>query len=297
MNIKQKIKELFHDSKKRNIVISCAAAIVILAVGIPVGFSIYGNNASPVTMAVASHQENGKEASSASPSRGNSSLKVSRDKDSSSKSEKDSNSSKADSDGKNDKNSNSSSKDSSQSGDKSSKSGTSSSPAKPSGSDNSASHRPSNSQPDSPSGNNGNNGGGNKPVNSDSPTPAPDPEPAPEPEPEPTPEPEPQPEPEPEPEPQPEVIDQNALISYGISYGQSRGMIYTPSLPSEVHGYDPPDDFMNWVTSMEEAKARVRECIDATIETRLILDPECSPSDIRFYVCFNSSNQFVVMYG
>ena len=86
MNIKQKIKELFHDSKKRNIVISCAAAIVILAVGIPVGFSIYGNNASPVTMAVASHQENGKEASS--------------------KSEKDSNSSKADSDGKNDKNSN-----------------------------------------------------------------------------------------------------------------------------------------------------------------------------------------------
>ena len=46
MNIKQKIKELFHDSKKRNIVISCAAAIVILAVGIPVGFSIYGNNAS-----------------------------------------------------------------------------------------------------------------------------------------------------------------------------------------------------------------------------------------------------------
>ena len=69
MNIKQKIKELFHDSKKRNIVISCAAAIVILAVGIPVGFSIYGNNASPVTMAVASHQENGQEGSSASPSR------------------------------------------------------------------------------------------------------------------------------------------------------------------------------------------------------------------------------------
>lgn len=195
MNIKQKIKELFHDSKKRNIVISCAAAIVILAVGIPVGFSIYGNNASPVTMAVASHQENGQEGSSASPSR-NSISKASSDKDSSSKSEKDSNSSKADSDGKNDKNSSSSSKDSSQSGDKSSKSGTSSSPAKPSGSDNSASHRPSNSQPDSPSGNNGNNGGGNKPVNSDSPTPAPDPEPAPEPEPEPTPEPEPQPEPE-----------------------------------------------------------------------------------------------------
>ena len=85
MNIKQKIKELFHDSKKRNIVISCAAAIVILAVGIPVGFSIYGSNASPVTMAVASHQENGKEASSASPSR-NSSSKASSDKDSSSKS-------------------------------------------------------------------------------------------------------------------------------------------------------------------------------------------------------------------
>ena len=296
MNIKQKIKELFHDSKKRNIVISCAAAIVILAVGIPVGFSIYGNNASPVTMAVASHQENGQEGSSASPSR-NSISKASSDKDSSSKSEKDSDNSKASSGEQKDKNSNSSSKDSSQSGDKSSKGGTSSAPAKPSGSDNSASHRPSNSQPDSPSGNNGNNGGGNKPVNSDSPTPAPDPEPAPEPEPEPTPEPEPQPEPEPKPEPEPEIIDQNALISYGISYGQSRGMIYTPSLPSEVHGYDPPDDFMNWVTSMEEAKARVRECIDATIETRLILDPECSPSDIRFYVCFNSSNQFVVMYG
>ena len=227
MNIKQKIKELFHDSKKRNIVISCAAAIVILAVGIPVGFSIYGSNASPVTMAVASHQENGKEGSSASPSRGNSSSKASSDKDSSSKSEKDSNSSKADSDGKNDKNSSSSSKDSSQSGDKSSKSGTSSSPAKPSGSDNSASHRPSNSQPDSPSGNNGNNGGGNKPVNSDSPTPAPDPEPAPEPEPEPTPEPEPQPEPKPE----PEIIDQNELISYGISYGQNMRYDICP-LPS-----------------------------------------------------------------
>lgn len=294
MNIKQKIKELFHDSKKRNIVISCAAAIVILVVGIPVGFSIYGNNASPVSMAVASHQENGKEASSASPSRDNSSSKASSDKDSSSKSEKDSNSSKADSDGKNDKNFNSSSKDSSQPGDKSSKGGTSSAPAKPSGSD-SSSHKPSNSRPDSPSGNNGNNGGGNKPVNSDSPTPAPDPEPAPEPEPEPTPEPEPQPEPEPEPEP--EIIDQNELISYGISYGQSRGMIYTPSLPSEVHGYDPPSDFMLWVTSMEEAKAKVRECIDCTVDNILSLEPGVSPSDIRFYVCFNSSNQFVVMYG
>ena len=294
MNIKQKIKELFHDSKKRNIVISCAA-IVILAVGIPVGFSIYGNNASPVTMAVASHQESGKEASSASSSRGNSSSKASSDKDSSSKSEKDSDNSKASSGEQKDKNSNSSSKDSRQSGDKSSKSGTSSYPAKPSGSDNSASHRPSNSQPDSPSGNNGNNGGGNKPVNSDSPTPAPDPEPAPEPEPEPAPEPELQPEPEPEPEP--EIIDQNELISYGISYGQSRGMIYAPSLSSEVHGYDPPSDFMLWVTSMEEAKAKVRECIDCTVDNILSLEPSTSPSDIRFYVCFNSSNQFVVMYG
>lgn len=296
MNIKQKIKELFHDSKKRNIVISCAAAIVILAVGIPVGFSIYGNNASPVTMAVASHQESGKEASSASSSRGNSSSKASSDKDSSSKSEKDSDNSKASSGEQKDKNSNSSSKDSSQSGDKSSKSGTSSSPAKPSGSDNSASHRPSDSRPASPGGS-GNSGGGNKPVNSDSPTPAPDPEPAPEPEPEPTPEPEPQPEPEPKPEPEPEIIDQNALISYGISYGQSRGMIYTPSLPSEIHGYDPPSDFMLWVTSMEEAKAKVRECIDCTVDNILSLEPGTSPSDIRFYVCFNSSNQFVVMYG
>ena len=292
MNIKQKIKELFHDSKKRNIVISCAAAIVILAVGIPVGFSIYGNNASPVTMAVASHQESGKEASSASSSRGNSSSKASSDKDSSSKSEKDSDNSKASSGEQKDKNSNSSSKDSSQSGDKSSKGGTSSAPAKPSGSDNSASHRPSDSRPASPGGS-GNSGGGNKPVNSDSPTPAPDPEPAPEPEPEPTPEPEPQPEPKPE----PEIIDQNELISYGISYGQNRGMIYAPSLPSEVHGYDPPSDFMLWVTSMEEAKAKVRECIDCTVDNILSLEPGTSPSDIRFYVCFNSSNQFVVMYG
>ena len=100
-----------------------------------------------------------------------------------------------------------------------------------------------------------------------------------------------------EPEPQPEIIDQNALFSYGISYGQSRGMIYTPSLPSEIHGYDPPSDFMLWVTSMEEAKAKVRECIDCTVDNILSLEPGTSPSDIRFYVCFNSSNQFVVMYG
>ena len=279
MNIKQKIKELFHDSKKRNIVISCAA-IVILAVGIPVGFSIYGNNASPVTMAVASHQENGKEGSSASPSRGNSISKASSDKDSSSKSEKDSNSSKADSDGKNDKNSSSSSKDSSQSGDKSSKSGTSSSPAKPSGSDNSASHRPSNSQPDSPSGNNGNNGGGNKPVNSDSPTPAPDPEPAPEPEPEPT------------PEPEPEIIDQNELISYGISYGQSLGMVYDSSLPSKTHGYYPPSDFMLWNPTYEQALQAVKDNIDYMVTSNGV-----DPTGAHFYLYFDSNNHFVVMYG
>lgn len=280
MNIKQKIKELFHDSKKRNIVISCAAAIVILAVGIPVGFSIYGSNASPVTMAVASHQENGKEGSSASPSRGNSISKASSDKDSSSKSEKDSNSSKADSDGKNDKNSSSSSKDSSQSGDKSSKSGTSSSPAKPSGSDNSASHRPSNSQPDSPSGNNGNNGGGNKPVNSDSPTPAPDPEPAPEPEPEPT------------PEPEPEIIDQNELISYGISYGQSLGMVYDSSLPSKTHGYYPPSDFMLWNPTDEQALQAVKDNIDYMVTSNGV-----DPTGAHFYLYFDSNNHFVVMYG
>ena len=283
MNIKQKIKELFHDSKKRNIVISCAAAIVILAVGIPVGFSIYGNNASPVTMAVASHQENGQEGSSASPSR-NSSSKASSDKDSSSKSEKDSNSSKADSDGKNDKNSNSSSKDSSQSGDKSSKSGTSSSPAEPSGSDNSASHRPSNSQPDSPSGNNGNNEGGNKPVNSDSPTPAPDPEPAPEPEPEPT------------PEPEPEIIDQNELISYGISYGQSLGMTYAPSLTLDNSGWGPPHDFMLWNPTKEQAFAYVAEAIDVMVANITAAD-NCPVSDLYFNVCFDSNNHFVVMYG
>ena len=293
MNIKQKIKELFHDSKKRNIVISCAAAIVILAVGIPVGFSIYGSNASPVTMAVASHQENGKEGSSASPSRGNSSSKASSDKDSSSKSEKDSNSSKADSDGKNDKNSSSSSKDSSQSGDKSSKSGTSSSPAKPSGSDNSASHRPSNSQPDSPSGNNGNNGGGNKPVNSDSPTPAPDPEPAPEPEPEPTPEPEPQPEPKPE----PEIIDQNELISYGISYGQSLGMVYDSSLTLSNSGWCPPSDFMLWNPTYEQALQAVKDNIDYMLDNNIAAGAFYSPVGVHFNLCFDSNNHFVVMYG
>lgn len=281
MNIKQKIKELFHDSKKRNIVISCAAAIVILAVGIPVGFSIYGSNASPVTMAVASHQENGKEASSASPSRGNSSSKASSDKDSSSKSEKDSNSSKADSDGKNDKNSNSSSKDSSQSGDKSSKSGTSSSPAKPSGSDNSASHRPSNSQPDSPSGNNGNNGGGNKPVNSDSPTPAPDPEPA----------------PEPEPEPEPEIIDQNELISYGISYGQSLGMVYDSSLTLSNSGWCPPSDFMLWNPTYEQALQAVKDNIDYMLDNNIAAGAFYSPVGVHFNLCFDSNNHFVVMYG
>lgn len=272
MNIKQKIKELFHDSKKRNIVISCAAAIVILAVGIPVGFSIYGNNASPVTMAVASHQENGQEGSSASPSR-NSISKASSDKDSSSKSEKDS----------------------SQSGDKSSKGGTSSAPAKPSGSDNSASHRPSDSRPASPGGS-GNSGGGNKPVNSDSPTPAPDPEPAPEPEPEPTPEPEPQPEPEPKPEPEPEIIDQNELISYGISYGQSLGMTYAPSLTLDNSGWGPPHDFMLWNPTKEQAFAYVAEAIDVMVANITAAD-NCPVSDLYFNVCFDSNNHFVVMYG
>lgn len=277
MNIKQKIKELFHDSKKRNIVISCAAAIVILAVGIPVGFSIYGNNASPVTMAVASHQESGKEASSASSSRGNSSSKASSDKDSSSKSEKDSDNSKA------------------SSGDKSSKGGTSSAPAKPSGSDNSASHRPSDSRPASPGGS-GNSGGGNKPVNSDSPTPAPDPEPAPEPEPEPTPEPEPQPEPEPKPEPEPEIIDQNELISYGISYGQSLGMTYAPSLTLDNSGWGPPHDFMLWNPTKEQAFAYVAEAIDVMVANITAAD-NCPVSDLYFNVCFDSNNHFVVMYG
>lgn len=262
MNIKQKIKELFHDSKKRNIVISCAAAIVILAVGIPVGFSIYGNNASPVTMAVASHQESGKEASSASSSRGNSSSKASSDKDSSSKSEKDSDNSKASSGEQKDKNSNSSSKDSSQSGDKSSKGGS------------------------------GNSGGGNKPVNSDSPTPAPDPEPAPEPEPEPTPEPEPQPEPEPKPEPEPEIIDQNELISYGISYGQSLGMVYDSSLPSKTHGYYPPSDFMLWNPTCEQALQAVKDNIDYMVTSNGV-----DPTGAHFYLYFDSNNHFVVMYG
>ncbi len=279
MNIKQKIKELFHDSKKRNIVISCAAAIVILAVGIPVGFSIYGNNASPVTMAVASHQESGKEASSASSSRGNSSSKASSDKDSSSKSEKDSDNSKASSGEQKDKNSNSSSKDSSQSGDKSSKGGTSSAPAKPSGSDNSASHRPSDSRPASPGGS-GNSGGGNKPVNSDSPTPAPDPEPA----------------PEPEPEPEPEIIDQNELISYGISYGQSLGMTYAPSLTLDNSGWGPPHDFMLWNPTKEQAFAYVAEAIDVMVANITAAD-NCPVSDLYFNVCFDSNNHFVVMYG
>lgn len=267
MNIKQKIKELFHDSKKRNIVISCAAAIVILAVGIPVGFSIYGNNASPVTMAVASHQESGKEASSASSSRGNSSSKASSDKDSSSKSEKDSDNSKASSGEQKDKNSNSSSKDSSQSGDKSSKGGS------------------------------GNSGGGNKPVNSDSPTPAPDPEPAPEPEPEPTPEPEPQPEPEPKPEPEPEIIDQNELISYGISYGQSLGMVYDSSLTLSNSGWCPPSDFMLWNPTYEQALQAVKDNIDYMLDNNIAAGAFYSPVGVHFNLCFDSNNHFVVMYG
>ena len=278
MNIKQKIKELFHDSKKRNIVISCAAAIVILAVGIPVGFSIYGNNASPVTMAVASHQESGKEASSASSSRGNSSSKAS-----SSKPGKDSDSSKASPSDNKDNASGSSSRSSSQPNDKSSKEETISISSNSGNS--STSHKPSDSRPDSPS---GNSGGENKPVNSDSPAPTPDPEPTPTPEPTP----EPQPEPEPEPEPQPEVINQSELISYGISYGQSLGLVYDPSLNLGNSGWCPPDDFMRWVTTMDDAKANVRGCIDA-----MIINNFTDPTGVFFNLCFDSNNHFVVMYG
>ena len=44
MNIMQHIKDFFSDAKKRNIFISCAAAVVIIAVAVPVGLALYGNN-------------------------------------------------------------------------------------------------------------------------------------------------------------------------------------------------------------------------------------------------------------
>lgn len=291
MNIMQHIKDFFADAKKRNIFISCAAAVVIIAVAVPVGLALYGNNTSPVSSVTSSREKIDGVSSNASASQGSG---ASSEKNSSSKPGKENSSDKTSSGDKKDNSSGSSSKASGES----SKSGTSSSPSKPgvsSPSPNSGSSRPA-SNGTSGGGTSGGNGGGsssnsggNKPVSSATPTPAPDPKP--------TPQPEPEPQPQPGPEPQPEIIDQNALISYGISYGQSRGMIYTPSLPSEIHGYDPPSDFMLWVTSMEEAKAKVRECIDCTVDNILSLEPGTSPSDIRFYVCFNSSNQFVVMYG
>ncbi len=40
MNIMQHIKDFFADAKKRNIFISCAAAVVIIAVAVPVGLAL-----------------------------------------------------------------------------------------------------------------------------------------------------------------------------------------------------------------------------------------------------------------
>ncbi len=246
-------------------------------------------------MAVASHQESGKEASSASSSRGNSSSKASSDKDSSSKSEKDSDNSKPVPANRKIKIPIRPLRIPASPAINPQRAEPVPPPAKPSGSDNSASHRPSDSRPASPGGS-GNSGGGNKPVNSDSPTPAPDPEPAPEPEPEPTPEPEPQPEPEPKPEPEPEIIDQNELISYGISYGQSLGMTYAPSLTLDNSGWGPPHDFMLWNPTKEQAFAYVAEAIDVMVANITAAD-NCPVSDLYFNVCFDFNNHFVVMYG
>ena len=102
--------------------------------------------------------------------------------------------------------------------------------------------------------------------------------------------------PEPEPEPQPETIDQNELISYGVSYGQSLGLVYDPSLNLGNSGWCPPNDFMLWVTTMEEAKSSVRESIDYTIYMLETVDG-VSAKGGHFNVCFDSNNYFVVMYG
>ena len=53
---------------------------------------------------------------------------------------------------------------------------------------------------------------------------------------------------------------------------------------------------MNWVTSMEEAKASVRESIEYTIYILETIDG-VSATGGHFNVCFDSNNDFVVMYG
>ena len=57
MNIMQHIKDFFADAKKRNIFISCAAAVVIIAVAVPVGLALYGNNTSPVSSVTSSREK------------------------------------------------------------------------------------------------------------------------------------------------------------------------------------------------------------------------------------------------
>ena len=286
MNIMQHIKDFFADAKKRNIFISCAAAVVIIAVAVPVGLALYGNNTSPVSSVTSSREKIDGVSSNASASQGSG---ASSEKNSSSKPGKENSSDKTSSGDKKDNSSGSSSKASGES----SKSGTSSSPSKPgvsSPSPNSGSSRPA-SNGTSGGGTSGGNGGGsssnsggNKPVSSATPTPAPDPKP--------TPQPEPEPQPQPEPEPQPEIIDQNELISYGISYGQSLGMVYDSSLPSKTHGYYPPSDFMLWNPTYEQALQAVKDNIDYMVTSNGV-----DPTGAHFYLYFDSNNHFVVMYG
>lgn len=291
MNIMQHIKDFFADAKKRNIFISCAAAVVIIAVAVPVGLALYGNNTSPVSSVTSSREKIDGVSSNASASQGSG---ASSEKNSSSKPGKENSSDKTSSGDKKDNSSGSSSKASGES----SKSGTSSSPSKPgvsSPSPNSGSSRPA-SNGTSGGGTSGGNGGGsssnsggNKPVSSATPTPAPDPKP--------TPQPEPEPQPQPEPEPQPEIIDQNALISYGISYGQSLGMVYDSSLTLSNSGWCPPSDFMLWNPTYEQALQAVKDNIDYMLDNNIAAGAFYSPVGVHFNLCFDSNNHFVVMYG
>lgn len=70
MNIMQHIKDFFADAKKRNIFISCAAAVVIIAVAVPVGLALYGNNTSPVSSVTSSREKIDGVSSNASASQG-----------------------------------------------------------------------------------------------------------------------------------------------------------------------------------------------------------------------------------
>ncbi len=97
----------FADAKKRNIFISCAAAVVIIAVAVPVGLALYGNNTSPVSSVTSSREKIDGVSSNASASQGSG---ASSEKNSSSKPGKENSSDKTSSGDKKDNSSGSSSK-------------------------------------------------------------------------------------------------------------------------------------------------------------------------------------------